>query len=592
MSELELAGLRVVRGERGTHVSLRSVGEGVAEVLASAADGLPRVVVEVDLADAIGYWSPRQGASALPADWMPPTVTSVVSSAPLGVLYNSAGDVLVGFAASEAVAELSIRAGVSEERKAFVIDIEPSRPLPGELVVLVDCSGSEFGATISQLSRWVSGRCEGRVADVPEVARIPVYSTWYTFARDIDEDVVLSEASLAGEIGCGSVFIDDGWQRLASGRDYRGCGDWVPDEAKFSDLTRTVAALRDRDLSVALWVAPLLLGDLSDTYPRLSRFAPHWSSELSCHVMDPRHPEVRAHVTQTCLRLVRDYHVDLLKIDFLDQAMAYRDSATAGDQADVGQAMNQMLTDLRRGLGEIGRNEVAFEFRQPYVSPAIARYGQILRANDCPGDAIVNRRSVIDLRLLAVGQVIHSDPLMWGLRGDQEAVAQQLYAAWFSVPQISMRLESLPRVQFEVLRGLLRLWLDHSEVTQHGHLDTLGPEQGHLLVSATRADLQRKVMVSYAPLTIDLDHRPVTETSIINACRASRIAVRTSRRITTGVTRSAQGKVIAAIPPCGPGLVDIAIPPFGSITVFTETARGTTQELRDAVKAAREAGPH
>lgn len=75
---------------------------------------------------------------------------------------------------------------------------------------------------------------------------------------------------------------------------------------------------------MALWVAPLLLGQRSTSFPHLYPYAPHWEDDLSCHVLDPRYPQVRDHVADLCLRLVRDYNVEMLKIDFLDQAMAYR----------------------------------------------------------------------------------------------------------------------------------------------------------------------------------------------------------------------------------------------------------------------------
>jgi alpha-galactosidase len=125
-------------------------------------------------------------------------------------------------------------------------------------------------------------------------------------------------------------------------------------------------------------------------------FAGHWEPLLNCQVLDPRYPETRDFVGDTCLRLVQDYDVDLLKIDFLDQAMGYRDSAGDGDLVDVGQAMATMLAQLRQRLADAGRGGVAFEFRRPYVSPAIARYGEILRASDCPADAHVNRLATVD----------------------------------------------------------------------------------------------------------------------------------------------------------------------------------------------------
>ena len=182
---------------------------------------------------------------------------------------------------------------------------------------------------------------------------------------------------------------------------------------------------------------------------------------------------------------------------------------------------------------------MAFEFRQPYVSPAIARYGEILRANDCPGDSIVNRTTSLDARLISVGQIVHADPMMWGPTGGAEAVAQQLYAGWFAVPQISMRLTDLSPEQTAALRGLLSLWRRHSAVTLGGTLDTYGAERGYDLVRAVSAELDRTIIVRYTPITIDIDDEATTETTVINATADTRLILRLARPMTAGVVRSA-----------------------------------------------------
>jgi alpha-galactosidase len=559
-------GLRLLRAHPGTELVLATVEGRVVELAASSATGLPGVRIEVDLADAVGHWhAGLRDARTLPPDWVGPNVTSLVQSAPIGALYNAAGEVLLGWAASEAVAELSVSFGVSEEHKTFVVDVHPVRPLHNELMLLLDGTRSPLADGVRRLSAWLSTRCDGEVLTPPPVTRLPVYSTWYTFTQDIDTERVIAEAEHAIEIGCGAVFIDDGWQRHSDGRGYQGCGDWMPDQAKFPNLTATVGRLHDSGAAVALWVAPLLLGQLSDVYPELCDFAPHWQPPLNCYVLDPRRPEVRAFVVRTCLRLVSDYGVELLKIDFLDQAMAYRDSDADGACTDVGQAMATMLADVRRALADAGHADVAFEFRQPYVSPAIARYGEVLRANDCPADSHLNRSSTLDARLGSVGQVIHADPMIWGPAGGAEAVAQQLYAGWFAVPQISMRLGELDEVQRAALRGLLRLWRDHADTILDGTIHVQGAERGYDLVRALRADAVRAVIVRYADLVIDVDEQPTAEVLLVNATPSSRAVLRTIRPIAGGIVRDASAVGIDTITRRQPGLVEIAVPSYGSV---------------------------
>lgn len=550
-----------------TRLELRSDGSSM-EVTATGAGGLPGVRIEVDLAEAVGYWQPGgRGERVLPADWSGSTTTSLVRSAPIGAVYDASGRVILGWAADEAIAELKVSAGVSEERKTFVVHIRPVRPLPRPLGLLIDRSGRPLTEVVPRLAGWLSSQWDGAPLSAPDVAKKPVWSTWYTFSQDIDHELVTAEASLAARLGYGSIFIDDGWQRFGHGRGYQGCGDWLPDETKFPDLPATTSALRAEGLAVALWIAPLLLGPDSAAFSSLHRFAPHVVPGLNCHVLDPRYPEVRTFVADTCVRLVQRYGADILKIDFLDQAEVYTDAAGQGDLADTGVAMARLLAQLRRRLADVGRSDVAFEFRQPYVSPAIARFGEILRANDCPGDSVLNRQCTIDARLVAVGQVVHSDPMMWGTSGGAAAVAQQLLSAWFSVPQISMRLTGLSAEQSNALQGLLGLWQEHADVTLHGDLTIAGAERGYDLVCASRPDLGRAVIVRYAALVVDLDDQPVREVTILNATPDVRLVVRTQRPIDSGIVRSASAVSVVTVGPLAPGLVEIAVPAWGSTTL-------------------------
>ena len=148
-----------------------------------------------------------------------------------------------------------------------------------------------LAAAVARLADWLAGRLAAVPLPVPPVARRPVYSTWYTFTQDLDQDRVAAETALAVQLGCGSVFVDDGWQRLAVGRGYAGCGDWVPDTAKFGDLVAFSADVHDQGAGVVLWIAPLLLGRDADVFATLGRFAPHAAERL--RLPHPRPPTPR-----------------------------------------------------------------------------------------------------------------------------------------------------------------------------------------------------------------------------------------------------------------------------------------------------------
>ena len=568
-------GFRLVRVGAGT--TLRPGTEAAAnglwpfELLVEAGAAL-ELRVEVELGAAIGYWHPEAGEyRTLPPDWAARTSTSLVCGAPVGCLYDAAGESLFSWALDELVDELEIRYGVSEEHKTFALELR-ARALPTErrLRLMTSTSRAPVAEAIGTLAAWLTEGLETPALPVPAVARRPVYSTWYTFTQDLDQAGVEAEIALGTRLGLGSVFVDDGWQRLAFGRGYSGCGDWVPDTDKFPDLAGFSATVQEHGAGVVLWIAPLLLGPDSAVFSSLQECAPQWVDHLRCYVLDPRHRQVREHLAATCVRLVVDYDLAGLKIDFLDDAMVYRGTPSTGDLDDVGQAMQALLALIRAELAAVGRSDLAIEFRQPYVSPAIAAYGQILRAADCPGDAVVNRRRTVDSRLLAVGQVVHGDMLMWGPTGGAEAVAQQLYGCWFSVPQISMKLAELSTEQTEALAGLLDLWQQLAPVTLDGSLSVQGTERCYDLVEASRPDLGRRVVGRYVPAVVGLD--AAGEVTVLNATSADSVVVRLADglQVSSIVIRAASAAVVTEIGLLGSGLHEIPIPPFGSLTLVVD----------------------
>lgn len=571
-------GFEIIRCGEGTTVvaSDGSVdGHAAFDVVVTPGAGLD-LRIEVDLGRAVGYWHPAAGGNrTLPADWAGRTFTSLVSSAPVGCLHDAAGLSLFHWALDELIDELEIRYGVSEEHKTFALELAGRAADHERRIALV--TGTEsvpLAEAVGALASWLAARLGAAPLPVPDVARQPVYSTWYTFTQDLDQQVVTAEAAFGSELGCRSVFVDDGWQRLAVGRGYAGCGDWVPDVAKFPDLVGFAADVHAHDVGVVLWIAPLLLGPDADAFVGLSAYAPHRVEHLHCHVLDPRFREVREHLAAMCVRLVVDYDLDGLKIDFLEQAMHYRGTPSSGDLDDVGEAMRALLGLIRSELVAVGRGEVAFEFRQPYVSPAIGAFGQILRAGDCPADSVVNRRSIVDARLLSVGQVVHGDMLMWGPNGGPEAVAQQLYGSWFGVPQISMRLADLPAEQSAALSGLLALWQDVAPVVLDGSLSVHGSEHDYDLVRADHPDLSRTVIGRYAPVVVDVESPG--EVTLLNATTEASVVLRVADGLTigSGVVRSASAEPVGPVDSVASagatGLHEISVPAYGSATLTVE----------------------
>jgi alpha-galactosidase len=155
---------------------------GVPITLIAPAGAEVSVRIEVELSDAVGYWHPTQRSMrSLPADWAGQAVTSLVNSAPIGVLYNADSQVLFGWAADEPVDELTIRYGVSEEHKTFAVELNAAATAEERRLQLVlDAIGGSVVEVVQRLAGWMSAAIAEPALSVPALAVEPVYSTWYT----------------------------------------------------------------------------------------------------------------------------------------------------------------------------------------------------------------------------------------------------------------------------------------------------------------------------------------------------------------------------------------------------------------------------
>ncbi|MFD5463852.1 glycoside hydrolase family 36 protein [Kitasatospora sp. NPDC127059] len=567
--ELRLHGVRITVHAPGGAAELTARDGSEAVVTASAATEVT-VRLDVPLGDAAGYWHPNAGwERSLPADWSPWRTVSLVDSAPVGCLYDTAGRAVLAFATDRTEQVTALRFGVSEEHKRFGVWLRFPLPAGRSHRLRLAAPGGTFAAALRELRDWFAALPGGRPLPTPAFGRTPVYSTWYAFTQDVDAAGVEREAELAAAIGCGQLFLDDGWQLHATGRGYAGCGDWQPDPEKFPDLRGHVATVRAMGLRYTAWIAPLLLGERSAAHRQWSRFAPHHSHRLDCRILDPRHAEVRDHVVRTCREVVDAHGLDGLKIDFLDEAAHYAGTPAPANPGpgfvpDVGEAMALLLGRLREELHGLRGDRFVIELRQSYTGPAMTAYGNLLRANDCPADALANRVRTLDIGLLAPGGAVHSDMLMWDPQAAPEALARQVHGALFAVPQISARLADLPAPHREALAFWLATWRRLSPALTGGHYEPGRPDELYPQVSARHGE--QWVIADYTGRPVALPVEPWRSLTLINASTADRLLLEVAEA-PRRVRIEAYDAAGRPRPPVGldlaPGLHSLPVPPGG-----------------------------
>jgi alpha-galactosidase len=436
-----------------------------------------------------GFWHPGAGYDkGLGVDWGKGFYSKATSGAPVGCLYDLRGRNRLTFAFSDALNPVTFHAGVHEESADVSCWVrlfeEPLAPLSiYEATLRLDARNLPYFETLSDVSHWWTSLPGYEPAGVPETARLPMYSTWYSFHQDLDPGRVEEQCRLAKEIGCEAVIVDDGWQTTSNERGYAYTGDWEPTPEKVPDMRAHVERVHDLGMKFLLWYSVPFVGVHSRAWERFSGMLLAEIERLGAGVLDPRFPEVREFLIGTYETALREWDLDGFKLDFVDSFGASQETGGGRDYDGVPEAVDRLLEDTIGRLRRI-KPDVMVEFRQSYVGPLMRKYGNMFRAMDCPNDAVENRMHTLDIKLLGGDTATHSDMLMWHPQDPVESAALQLVNVLFSVPQISVLLDRVPPEQVEMLRFWLGFWREHRDVFLDGEIEPRHPEAVYPVVLA------------------------------------------------------------------------------------------------------------
>ena len=441
------------------------------------------MTLRLPLSNVNALWNPSvRFNKGFTADWEKGFRCEAASWAPVICLYGYDGRSILTAALDEARQTTLINAGVNEEtaccKCTFRIPRDGSGRRTLKLRLRLDERRIPYHQCIRDVSRWWEGFYPP--LQTPEAAKVPLLSTWYSFHLGLDESSILEECERGRDLGFGGIIIDDGWQTEDTDRTYAFCGEWRPASSKIPDMRRMVDKIHALGLTCALWYALPYIGEKTQSYARwknrVLKIQPPYSS---WHVLDPRYPEVREHIITIFQRALDDWNLDGFKLDFLDRfarASAAENPPRSGmDIPSIPDAADTLLTTLADRLTRMNPN-VMLECRQTYIGPLSRRWGNVFRAEDCPNSSLTNRVSLLDIRLLCGRTVTHADPIMWNPGESPQSAAMQFTHTLFSVPQVSVRLASLPPEHREMLRFWLAFYTAHRRTLLEGSIEPNAPE--------------------------------------------------------------------------------------------------------------------
>ena len=476
-----------------------------------------------------GYWSSHASLDkTITPDWGPATVKSMLArESPVICLFGHDDINRQTFAVSEVLNTVITSSAVKEENGMMYNEValftEKHRDLTTYQVQFrLDTRVIPFSKALKDVATWWTTFELFKPASVPEAAKFPVYSSWYSYHQNVTKEALVEECKLAKKMGFESIIVDDGWQTLDSKRGYAYTGDWNPD--RIEDMKGFVDAVHDLDMKFLLWYAVPFVGEKSKAYEKMKgKFLTYWNGQ-GTYVLDPRFPEVRAFIIDTYVKAVKEWDLDGFKLDFLGRFRAIEDTklvANEGrDYASVNESTDRLMTDLMTSLRAV-KPDIMIEFRQPYTGPAMRKYGNMLRATDCPNVALINRVATTDLRLLSGETAVHADMLMWHNSESVEVAALQLLNVLFSVPQISVRLADIPEDHFEMVRFYTDYWVKNRALILEGEFTPSSPQMNYPMIKGSKED--KEIIVLYNDLFASVETQKFDNFDVVNAKSSQRI---------------------------------------------------------------------
>lgn len=496
----------VLKKDPGISVALREKEkqEGILLLDIEMSFAEPKIPEQVTIGwtfpciDVYSIWRPSSSpARNIGPDWSKRASSSrLASGAPFYAVVSYEGQNRMTVAVSDAKTPLEIAMGICEETAEIACEVrfftkQINRISSYRATVYIDTRSIRYEEALKGADRFLAADCGYPSAYIPEAAKRPMYSCWYSFHQNLDVDAVITQCKLAKEYGMGSVIVDDGWQTDNSERGYAYCGDWEVCPSKIADMKTFVDRVHECGMKFILWYSVPFVGIHSKAYRRFSDMFLDGTKETSggdWAVLDPRYPEVRKFLTDTYVKAKKEWGLDGFKLDFIDSFKLFRQTKTFDprwDTLSLEEGIDRLLSEVTAALRAIDP-EILIEFRQSYFGPAIRKYGNMIRVTDCPNDPLSNHVSISDMKFVLDRTPIHSDMLMWNPNDSVGSVAHQIICTLFGVPQISVLLDRIPETHRKVLKFWLEYWNENREILLDGDFYAEAPEHLYTQVKATK----------------------------------------------------------------------------------------------------------
>lgn len=498
------------------------------------------------------------------------------SGMPVYALYNLAGINACTWALSDAIHDTTMGGaygnGKFYDSKVIVHGEKIGVVSQYSLTVRFDFRRIPYYRALQDVSRWWESMPRYRPCAIPDAARMPLLSSWYSYNLDIDPVDLEKQCALASDLGFETVILDDGWQTAQRTFGYQNNGDWEVCEEKLPDFAAHVKRVQALGLKYMVWFSVPFVGVESRAYHRFKDMLMPNREGATHFALDPRFKETRAYLAETYESFLVRYGIDGFKMDFIGSIGLGRDKTDRPDDrrdcVSVGEGVCKLLDEVKARLKSISP-DILIEFRQAYVGPAMRRYGNMFRAVDCPNSIGDNRVRTLDVRLLCGNTAVHADPITWHDDEPPHSAAMQIIHALFSVPQVSRRLTELTEPHRRMLKQQIAFCREHRDVLLEGELKPLYPHQLYPLVTAKNN--AKMVLAFYADMPARIDEDIPEKLILVNGTYTPEVIIDLADRlglVTITVTICTGEVVLEDNLEMAAGLNRLRVPPAASAVVM------------------------
>ena len=424
-----------------------------------------------------------------------------------------------------------------------------------------------FGDAIASASKWVSETAGLKPAKVPDAAFEPLYSSWYSFRYDVTDQAIEAECAEAAKLGMKAVIVDDGWQADVS-RGYATCGDWQVSKKRFPDFAAHVKRVQEMGLKYMIWYSVPFVGLQSANHARFQ--GKYLCDKLGASVLDPRFPEVRQFLCETYAKAMKEWNLDGLKLDFIDsfafigEDPAVKENYAGRDVKSLAEAVDVLMKEVYAAITAV-RPDALIEFRQRYVGPGIRQYGNMFRASDCPGDLLLNRVRIANLRLASGETAVHADMLEWHFDETAESAARFVLSSIFGVIQYSVMLRDAPADHKRMIAHWIKFSRDHRETLLKGAFRPRHYGAGYPVIEAESA--AERIVAVYDNLCVADCGAADKPVYVLNATGKAKMTIKLAAPCAKAEVYDTFGALVST-PSLASGVQELVVPESGHVKIY------------------------